>query len=423
MSRPFSRRHHRLHEQILLSHTFTLLLGWLVAVLLPAALLWGPQVQHYDFGQRSALVAATLAHALSALAVHALARYPGARSAVYVAPQVLLTFALITLGTLLLRLDMSRLLMGVAAVLSVVWCHIEFLLRRRFQRPKFAIVPTGAACDVLHLPGIDARSLEGPQLDGRRYDGVIADLTSLPGPDWERFLAASALSRLPVYHAPLVLESLTGRVRIQHISENPMGSLLPSITYERLKYLLDVLIILASLPLTLPIALLTAIAIRLESAGPILYTQERVGQGNRPFRIYKFRSMVSEPRGAEPRFASTNDNRVTRVGQVIRQLRIDEIPQFLNVIRGDMSLIGPRPEQQAFVRQFEQEIPFYAYRHVVRPGITGWAQVSQGYADDTDDTRVKIEYDFYYIKHCSLALDLFIVLRTLQTMLTGFGAR
>src|SRR5690606_6806086 len=129
----------------------------------------------------------------------------------------------------------------------------------------------------------------------------------------------------------------------------------------------------------------------------------------------------SEDEGAQ--FASRNDARVTRVGQVIRKLRIDEIPQFINVLKGEMSLIGPRPEQRVFVEHFDREIPFYSYRHVVRPGITGWAQVTQGYAADADDTRLKIEHDFYYIKHCSLALDLLIVLRTIQTVLTGFGAR
>ena len=423
MTRPFSRRHHRLHEQVLLSRSFTLLVGWLVAVMLPAWLLWGQALWQPDPGQLAAVVASTLAHVLAALAVHALARYPGARSAVYVAPQVLLTYALITLATLLLRLDMSRLLMGVTALTSMVWCHLEFVLRARFQRPKFAVVATGAARDVLALPGIDTRQLQAPALDGRRYDGVIADLGELPGPDWEKFLAHCALSRVPVYHAPRVLESLTGRVRIQHISENPMGSLLPSATYERLKYLMDLAIILVTLPLVVPVALVTALAIRLESPGPILFSQERVGQGNRPFRIYKFRSMVTSSEAGGARFASTNDSRVTRVGHVIRKLRIDELPQFINVIQGHMSLIGPRPEQHAFVEEFEDLIPFYTYRHVVKPGITGWAQVTQGYAADADDTRIKIEYDFYYIKHCSLALDLFIVLRTLQTMLTGFGAR
>ena len=129
----------------------------------------------------------------------------------------------------------------------------------------------------------------------------------------------------------------------------------------------------------------------------------------------------SEKHGAQ--MATTNDMRVTRVGKFIRKTRIDELPQFFNVLKGDMSLIGPRPEQKVFVDQFEQEIPFYNYRHIVKPGITGWAQVTHGYAGDADETRVKIEHDFYYIKHISFSLDILIVFKTIKTMLTGFGAR
>src|SRR5690554_7341673 len=129
----------------------------------------------------------------------------------------------------------------------------------------------------------------------------------------------------------------------------------------------------------------------------------------------------SEKDGA--RFASTGDARITRVGRYIRKTRLDEIPQFINVLKGDMSLIGPRPEQRAFANTFEKVIPFYTYRHVVKPGITGWAQVVHGYAADADDTRVKIEHDFYYIKHFSLWLDILIVVKTIKTILTGFGAR
>ena len=129
----------------------------------------------------------------------------------------------------------------------------------------------------------------------------------------------------------------------------------------------------------------------------------------------------SEKHGAQ--MASANDMRVTRVGKFIRKTRIDELPQFFNVLKGDMSLIGPRPEQKVFVDQFEQEIPFYNYRHIVKPGITGWAQVTHGYAGDADETRVKIEHDFYYIKHISFSLDILIVFKTVKTMLTGFGAR
>lgn len=349
-------------------------------------------------------------------------RYPGARSVVHIVPQVMLVFGLIILGTLLLRLDMSRLLMAVSCLMTMVWCYVDSAMRGRFQRPKLAVVPFGSAAELLSLPGLDARVINEPELDDRRYDGLVADLDAIPDQRWERFLTQCALSRIPVYHARQMFESLTGRVRITHISENHMGSLLPSPMYERMKYLFDLTIILVTLPLVLPLALLTAVLIRLESPGPAIFTQERVGQGNRTFRIYKFRSMVASDVD-DAQFASENDQRVTRIGNVIRKLRIDELPQFINVLKGEMSLIGPRPEQRAFVERFDEEIPFYSYRHVVRPGITGWAQVMQGYAASADATRLKIELDFYYIKHCSLALDVLIVFRTLQTILTGFGAR
>ncbi|MCT7655675.1 sugar transferase [Oceanimonas sp. NS1] len=129
----------------------------------------------------------------------------------------------------------------------------------------------------------------------------------------------------------------------------------------------------------------------------------------------------SEAGGAQ--LAQSNDMRVTRVGKFIRKTRLDEFPQFFNVLKGDMSLIGPRPEQRAFVEQFDQEIPFYIYRHVVKPGITGWAQVVHGYASDADDTRIKLQHDFYYIKNFSFWLDILIVYKTIRTICTGFGAK
>ena len=141
-----------------------------------------------------------------------------------------------------------------------------------------------------------------------------------------------------------------------------------------------------------------------------------------PFHMYKFRSMIPEDDDT-PRFADMDKHRITRFGSFIRKFRLDELPQFLNVIKGDMSLIGPRPEQAGFVDQFEQEVPFYSYRHIVKPGITGWAQVSQGYAVCTESTREKVEHDFFYIKNLSLWMDILIVLKTIRTVATGFGAR
>src|SRR5690606_10378363 len=147
-----------------------------------------------------------------------------------------------------------------------------------------------------------------------------------------------------------------------------------------------------------------------------------MGRGNKPFTVHKLRSMYDGATNGE-QFAGENDPRITRVGRIIRKYRIDELPQFINILKGEMSLIGPRPEQPSFVEQFDQQLPFYMYRHGVKPGITGWAQVRQGYAADVDATREKIEHDFYYIKHCSLFLDAFIVLLTIKTLCTGYGSR
>jgi exopolysaccharide biosynthesis polyprenyl glycosylphosphotransferase len=284
------------------------------------------------------------------------------------------------------------------------------------------VVGQSAADQLLSLPDIDTRVIHDFDLGSTRYDAVVTDFSQLDHAT-ERFLTKCALSRIAVYDAKAIFESFTGRVQINRMSENNIGSLLPSPTYEMLKRLADLAILVCSLPIVLPICIITAICIKLESPGPVIYAQMRVGQGNKRFVMYKFRSMYVDNKERVAKFASEEDPRVTRVGRIIRQLRIDELPQLINVLNAEMSLIGPRPEQPAFVQRFDEIIPFYCYRHVVKPGITGWAQVRHGYAASTDETQVKIEHDFYYIKNCSLYLDLLIVFLTVKTMLTGFGAR
>jgi len=175
---------------------------------------------------------------------------------------------------------------------------------------------------------------------------------------------------------------------------------------------------------TAPVMLVTALLIKLESPGPVLYRQERVGQNGRLFSIAKFRSMRTDAeKDGKPVWAAANDNRVTRVGGVIRKLRIDELPQLLNVLRGDMSLVGPRPERAFFVEQLTQEIPFYALRHSVKPGVTGWAQVRYPYGATVEDSLQKLQYDLYYVKNHTLFLDLVILMDTVGVVLTGKGAR
>jgi len=190
------------------------------------------------------------------------------------------------------------------------------------------------------------------------------------------------------------------------------------------KRVIDVLVAFLGLILSAPLALVTAIAIKSESSGSVFYRQERVGQNEKRFTLFKFRSMAE---GAEdqmgPVWAAENDPRVTSVGAIIRKLRIDEIPQMINVLKGEMSFVGPRPERPYFVDQLKQTIPYYDLRHSVKPGITGWAQISYQYGDSERDAIEKLQYDLYYIKHMSPVFDLQIIFESIKVILFGWGAR
>jgi len=165
-----------------------------------------------------------------------------------------------------------------------------------------------------------------------------------------------------------------------------------------------------------------ALAIYLDSSGPIFYTQERIGRGGKMFRVYKFRSMIIEAEKKGAVWATEGDSRITRVGKFLRKTHVDEFPQFLNILKGEMSAVGPRPERPEFVKELAQEIPFYRVRHAVKPGMAGWGLVNQGYGSSKEDALIKLQYDLYYIKHQSLWLDVVILLKTILDTLS-FGGR
>ncbi|MDH3000855.1 glycosyl transferase [Chelonobacter oris] len=360
---------------------------------------------------------------LTAIFLRVLMRYPGDKSSSFIFSTVISCYSIIILTLLLSRLDYSLYLLLSSFLLTLLFYFTGYFFAKRRVVPKIAYIPFGRGEVLGEINNVKWYCLTSPELK-HRYDAIAADLHSLDlTPEWQRFLAKCTLSGIPVYNARQLEESLTGRVKIRHMYENDLGSLLPSPVYSLIKRSIDVLLVIVTFPVTLPIMLLTAFAVSLESEGGALFIQKRVGQGGKEFSIYKFRSMCKDSEKDGAQFAASCDMRVTSIGKFIRKTRIDELPQFFNVLKGDMSLIGPRPEQKAFVDQFEREIPFYSYRHIVKPGISGWAQVVHGYAADVDDTRIKIEHDFYYIKHFSLWLDILIVFKTLKTMLTGFGAR
>jgi len=422
MKPPSLRRHNHWHERLLLSDGFIIFAGWLMVVALPYVSFWPwLTLWHPDHGQVVALWATSLAYGVTQvifLKIRAL--YPGGRMVEFIVPTIVVSYGMFALLSLVLHLPVSRYLLLSSCVCAVIWMLCQHLLTAKYLRLKLAVVPGGRyTTEILTLA--HAHPLTTLSLKGVRYDGVVADFEYCDT-ETQRFLTQCVLTRTAVYDARDVYESLTGRVKIHRMTENRMGTMLPSPFYEMVKRCLDVVVVVATLPLTVLVGVVVALMIKLESPGPIIYTQTRTGQGGRPFTIYKFRSMRFD-RDESAQFAHVADPRITRVGRVIRKLRIDELPQFFNVLKGDMSLIGPRPEQAGFVAEYEEKIPFYSYRHIVKPGITGWAQVRHGYTASADETQVKIEHDFYYIKHYSLSLDLIIMLLTLRIMVSGFGAR
>jgi lipopolysaccharide/colanic/teichoic acid biosynthesis glycosyltransferase len=222
-----------------------------------------------------------------------------------------------------------------------------------------------------------------------------------------------------------VYEEHAGRVPLVHLTEGweISAPLLEVAHWLPGKRFFDSLLTLLTAPLWVPIGALVAVYVKIADPGLALFRQERVGLGGRIFTMYKFRTMDLDAERDGARFATERDPRLIRGGSFLRKSRLDEIPQLWNVLKGDMSLVGPRAEQVPFVSEFRRQIPFYDHRHMVRPGITGWAQVNYGYADDEADTIEKLTYDLYYIKHMSPVMDLRIFWKSIWTVLTGAGAR
>ncbi|SUD98908.1 Putative colanic biosynthesis UDP-glucose lipid carrier transferase [Psychrobacter phenylpyruvicus] len=367
------------------------------------------------------LVLSTLLVCTTLITLNSIQRFPGITSSTYIVPVIIFWFLLILFIVKFSGTSYSLYYYCFSSLLLLIYAFFIDIINRKYENYNFAYIPVGRAKLIPEqIPTVSWMPLSTPQLD-EEVNGIVTDLHSEElTDDWERFITDKTLQGTPVYHYRNIRESLTGRVRINHMYENELGSLQPSPNYIFLKYCFDILLIIASLPFTLIICIITAIAIKLEDGGKVFYIQPRVGYRGEVFQVYKFRSMREK---AEEVLTTENDNRITRVGKFIRKTRIDELPQFINVIKGEMSLIGPRAEFLDFAVELEKEVPFFNYRHIVKPGISGWAQVNQGYATGPEETKIKIEYDFYYIKHISFSLDLLIFFKTIHTMLTGFGAR
>lgn len=425
MNHPFQRRHSLWYERLLFSGLFQFILGTVCIVLLPAWQRWpdeffAAKAQDVKLYTLMANMAAYLA---VFLIIRRLRYFPNAQTISYVLPTIALSWLLVVAVLFFLRLDYSRYVLMLSFLAANLWAVAGFYVRRKFRMPKIALVPMGRALSLKDNPGAHSIVLQQPDLGSRRFDAIVADLHSDDlSAEWERFLARCTLAHIPVFHFKQMEELLTGKVRIERLAENEIGSLLPSPFYSTVKRVLDLTLALLLLPALLLVMLLFAVWIKLDSEGSVFFIQERLGFRGNPFKVYKFRSMYTNMAG-QSFTEGENDPRITRVGKVIRKFRIDELPQIINVLKGDMSFIGPRPESKELSDWYEEAVPFFSYRHVVRPGISGWAQVNQGYAAEVEGMKEKLQYDFYYIKHFSLWLDILILFKTIRTVLTGYGAR
>lgn len=232
------------------------------------------------------------------------------------------------------------------------------------------------------------------------------------------------LAGVRISDASSFYERLTGRISPASLARPQLFLASASHPFSlATQRVLDVLLALIGLTLFAPFGLLVAVAVKLESKGPLFYVQERMGANGRGFPLAKFRSMRADAEAASgPVWAQANDSRITRVGQWLRKTRVDEVPQLWAVLRNDMAMVGPRPERPFFVQELERQLPYYARRHLVKPGVTGWAQINYSYGNTTDDAFIKLQYDLYYIKHRSLALDIAIILRTIKVVVMRQGA-
>lgn len=355
-------------------------------------------------------------------------QYPGVEETSYIIPGFCASYGSLLLVYVLGRFEYSRIFISSSFIVNVAGFILLYSFFRHRRRMCIGLVPEGEFAPLLGVDGVEWKALDAPDANVTGLDAISVDLRSDLSDEWERRLAQFALQGLPVYHSKHLLESLTGKVAIEHLSENSFGTLSPLYAYMRIKRVIDFVAAVAALILLLPLLLVIGLLIRLDSPGPALFRQVRIGYQGRPFRVFKFRTMTAAS-GETARDAieaaktKDSDQRITRLGGFLRRSRLDELPQILNVIKGEMSWIGPRPEAEVLSRWYEDEIPFYRYRHIVRPGITGWAQVNQGHVSEVSDVTAKLHYDFYYIKNFSPWIDLLIVMRTIRTMLTGFGAR
>jgi len=331
-------------------------------------------------------------------------------------------------GILVLHISYSLAFLAVFISVSYAWMlWTEFRRVIKLSRLNYLIVQQGAWRDIKNIPTLSIKLISTPrelsQWIKKDQDSALAIDSHVIFPSqWSSVILDAIALKRPIIYFDTIFEDVHGFLNLETFSPDSLSEFFSRSTTTVAKRAIDVIAALACLVLFCIPLLIIGLFIKLESAGPVIFRQARIGKAGKTFVLYKLRTM-REPQNNLGEEITHAEQQVTRIGHWLRRLRIDEWPQFINVLKGDMSLVGPRPETETLVSSYRESIAFYELRHVVRPGITGWAQTKQGYTNNTEEARRKLQYDLYYIKHFSLLLDIRIILSTFAVIVSGRGAR
>lgn len=337
-------------------------------------------------------------------------------------PAFALSYSIVTTLFSGLRIEFSRWQFAMSFLFIVLFFIIVLGVTQYISRNTIGIIDKNQSKTLTSIDDIQWIHFQTPKdAEQQKKTPIVADLT-LASDEWVRYLSESAVQGRRIFDSHRLHESLTGKVKLDHLSENSMGHLAIDSLYAPSKNYLDFVTAFVTIIMFSPLLCLLALLIKIESKGPAIFKQSRIGWKGTPFTVYKFRSMYMSEKDDRSQLQNQGV-RITKVGKFIRNTRIDELPQLFNILKGEMSWIGPRPESKELSELYEEQISFYRYRHVVKPGITGWAQVNQGHVTKVSNVREKLRYDFYYIKHFSVWLDIIIIFKTMRVVVSGFGAK
>ena len=335
----------------------------------------------------------------------------------------LIHFSVLLFVIMSLRLYYSRPVLIVSFLATIGLIAVLNLLLEKYRKRRVGVIPQGIDDGAAWLGSSDVEFVKSPSEPARSYDMILVDWAQITDPRWMQFATRAILSGCEVRHVATFMEMKYGRVLAEYFETDHVVSPGSSLYLNWYKRILDIALVIVALPIVLVMLAIAGLLILVTMGRPILFMQDRLGVDGRSFKMYKLRSMRNASAGSQVNATRVGDPRITPLGKFLRRFRIDELPQFYNILIGDMSLVGPRPEQPELARSYASKLPAFQSRTMLRPGITGWAQVRGRYAADEKETEDKLAYDLYYLKNASFTMDLSIIIQTFKALATGTSAR